>query len=142
MRFPRRAGEWAQPRRLVLLNLGVADAAQLASRAGWHIVKALASSGMAVVVNFLRCNETIEPNLFARVEREMFSSLHSVKGFKAIHVVQTSPTEVVLFIIADTIEILNQIATEYGSSWMGEHVVPLLAEPPNRHIGPVIGSSD
>jgi len=36
---------------------------------------------------------------------------------------------------------LDQIATEIGSPWMRENVVPLPAGPPERHIGPNIASS-
>jgi hypothetical protein len=37
--------------------------------------------------------------------------------------------------------VIDRIATEVGSPWMREHVVPLLDGPPQRHIGPSLASS-
>jgi hypothetical protein len=48
---------------------------------------------------------------------------------------------VVLLITGDDAAVLDRVATEVGTPWMREHVVPLLAEPPDRHLGPVIASA-
>jgi hypothetical protein len=37
--------------------------------------------------------------------------------------------------------VLDDIATNIGSPWMVEHLVALLASPPQRHIGEVIASA-
>jgi hypothetical protein len=57
-------------------------------------------------------------------------------------VVQTSDHDVILIILGTTEEVLDRLATEVGSPWMVANVVPLLSGPPERHIGPVIASTD
>ncbi|MFN8034424.1 MAG: hypothetical protein U0V73_00600 [Acidimicrobiia bacterium] len=96
---------------------------------------------MAAVVNHLHFREPFDPELFADAERSVVPRMHEVPGFEALHVVQTSDRDVILVILADTVETLDRLATEVGSPWMREHVVPLLAGPPERHIGPVIATS-
>jgi hypothetical protein len=48
---------------------------------------------------------------------------------------------VIVLIFGDSVEVLDQIATEIGSPWMREHVVPFLDGPPQRYIGTSIASS-
>jgi hypothetical protein len=67
--------------------------------------------------------------------------MRAVKGFRGLEVIQTSEYDVILVILGENVEVLDQIATEIGSPWMRENVVPLLAGPPDRHIGPSIVSS-
>lgn len=64
--------------------------------------------------------------------------MRAIKGFRGFEVVQTSEHDVIL---GDSVEVLDRIATEVGSPWMREHVVPLLDGPPQRHIGPSLASS-
>lgn len=96
---------------------------------------------MAGVVNHLRFKETIDPELFARAERDLIPQMRAIDGFQDFYVIQTSDTEVVLVILGDDVGVLNRVATEVGSPWMTANVVPLLAGPPDRHIGPTIASS-
>jgi hypothetical protein len=96
---------------------------------------------MAAVVNVLRFKEPVDPSLFEAATEELAPKMREIDGFQSLQVVHSSDTEVVLLIFADTVEVLNRVATEVGSPWMSANVVPLLAAPPERHIGPVIASS-
>ena len=96
---------------------------------------------MVVVVNVLRFKEPVDPALFERAEVELGRAMRSIDGFGGFQVVHTGESEVVLLIFGDTVETLDRIATEVGSPWMIANVVPLLADPPARHIGSVIASA-
>lgn len=96
---------------------------------------------MAVVINRLRFSEPVDTELFARAERELTPQMQAIDGFRDFFVVRTSDTEVVLLILGDDVDVLNRVATEVGSPWMAANVVPLLAAPPERLIGPTIASS-
>jgi len=96
---------------------------------------------MAAVVSTLRFKEPVDRALFVESERELADGMRAIDGFQGFHVVHTAETEVVLVILADTVEVLDQLATEVGSPWMLANVVPLLASPPDRHVGEVIASA-
>lgn len=95
---------------------------------------------MAAVINILRFKNAVDPALFAAADRDLAPAMQAIDGFEGVQIVQTSETEVVLLIFAETVEVLNRVATEVGSPWMSANVVPLLAGPPERHIGPAIAS--
>jgi hypothetical protein len=95
----------------------------------------------AVVVNVLHFQDPVDPALFERAEDELGRAMRGIDGFGGFQVVQTGETEVVLLIFGDSADALDRIATEVGSPWMGANVVPLLAGPPERHIGPLIASA-
>jgi hypothetical protein len=80
--------------------------------------------------------------LFARVEDEVVPQARGIGGFRGLHVVQVAPDHFILIIVGDDAEVLNRVATEVGSPWMMTHVVPLLASPPERHIGSVVATTD
>ncbi len=65
-----------------------------------------------------------------------------IEGFREFHIVQVAPDHFILIITGDTAEVLDRLATEVGSSWMVANVVPLLASPPERHLGPIVATSD
>ena len=95
---------------------------------------------MHAVVNQLRFSSDVDPALFASME-DLVPQMAAIEGFVGVQVVQTGPTDVTLLIFADDEATLDRIATEVGSPWMREHVVPLLAAPPDRRLGPVLVSS-
>lgn len=95
---------------------------------------------MAAVVNVLQLKDSPDPALFERAADELGPQMREVAGFQGLHVVQTGEIEIVLIILADSMAILDDIATRIGSPWMMEHVVPLLASPPQRHLGEVLAS--
>ncbi len=96
---------------------------------------------MAVVVNLLQFEEPVDPALFERAEVELGAAMRAIDGFEGFQVVHTGESEVVLLIFGDTVETLDRIASDIGSPWMIANVVPLLAAPPARHLGPVIASA-
>ena len=95
---------------------------------------------MAIVINILRFKDAVSPGLFESAGRELAPAMRAIDGFEGVQIVQASETEVVLLIFGDSVEAADRIATEVGSPWMAANVVPLLAVPPDRHIGPVIAS--
>jgi hypothetical protein len=95
---------------------------------------------MAVVINRLQFAKPVDRALFERGVRDLGEPMRAVEGFRDFQIVQTGECEVVLLIFADSPATLDRIATEVGSPWMVEHVVPLLASPPERLIGDVIAS--
>src|SRR5689334_9511751 len=95
----------------------------------------------AAVVNHLHFKEPVDPALFERAEGELGAAMRAVDGFRGLEVVRTGERDVVLVILADSVETLDRLATEVGSPWRTEHVVPLLAGPPERHLGPTIAST-
>ena len=96
---------------------------------------------MAAVVNILQFKEAPDPALFERAVEELGPRMRQVDGFQGLHVVRTGELEVILLILAESIDDLDRIATEIGSPWMMEHVVPHLAVPPKRHLGDVIATA-
>ncbi|HSZ35447.1 MAG TPA: hypothetical protein VK773_00025 [Acidimicrobiales bacterium] len=95
----------------------------------------------AAVVNHLHFREPQSPELFAGAEREVVPRARKIEGFRGLDVVQVAPDHFILIITGDTPEVLDRLATEIGSSWMTTHVVPLLASPPERHVGTVVATS-
>jgi hypothetical protein len=96
----------------------------------------------AAVINHLHFREPPNPDLFAGVEDEVVPQARAVEGFRALHVVQVAPDHFVLIIVGDDVEVLDRVATKVGSPWMMAHVVPLLASPPERHVGSVVATTD
>ena len=95
---------------------------------------------MAAVVNVLRFKEPVDPGLFHRAQDELGQAMREIAGFQALHIVETSDTEVTLIILGSSTHVLDRIATEVGSPWMIANVLPLLSAPPERHIGEEIAS--
>ena len=96
----------------------------------------------AAVVNHLHFREPPGPDLFARAQEEVVPQARNIEGFRSLHVVQVEPDHFVLIITGDDPEVLDRVATEVGSPWMTARVVSLLAAPPERHVGPVVATSD
>lgn len=64
----------------------------------------------------------------------------SVGGFSGLNIIEVANDHVVLMIMGDDANVLDRMATEVGTPWMRENVAPLLAGPPERHMGPIIAS--
>lgn len=96
---------------------------------------------MAAVVNILQFKERPDPSLFERAVADLGPQMGEVAGFQELQIVQSGEAEIVLIILADTSDTLDDIATRIGSPWMLEHVAPLLAAPPQRHLGEHIAST-
>jgi len=91
-----------------------------------------------LVVNTLTFSAPVDRRLFARAEADLAGALRAVTGFRSLTIVATGEREVVLLIGGDDAEAVDRIATEVGSPWMREHVLPLLAAPPDRKVGEVL----
>ena len=89
-------------------------------------------------MNDLHFKEPVDPDLFAESERVLAEQMQAIEGFEGFGVIQASETHVIIVILGDSTEVLDRIATEVGSPWMDANVVPLLAAPPERHVGPLI----
>jgi len=96
----------------------------------------------AAVVNHLHFREAPSPELFARAQAEVVPQARTIKGFRGLHIVQVAPDHVILIVMGDTPEVLDKVATEVGSPWMVANVVPLLTSPPERHVGPLVITTD
>ena len=95
---------------------------------------------MHAVINTLRFKDLVDRTLFMRAQHELADQMRSIEGFQGFRVVQVSDDQVVLVIFADAAEVLDRMAAELGSGWMGANVAPLLDGPPDRRIGPIIAS--
>jgi hypothetical protein len=96
----------------------------------------------AAVVNHLHFREAPNPDLFVRAETEVVPEARKIEGFRGLQIVQAAPDHFILIITGDSPDVLDRVATEVGSPWMTAHVVPLLASPPERHVGPLVATSD
>jgi hypothetical protein len=97
---------------------------------------------VAVVANVLHFRDPVDPTIFERAAHELGDPMRAIDGFAGLQVVHSGETEVVLLIFGETVEVLDRVATEVGSPWMLAEVVPLLASPPERHVGPVIAHAE
>jgi hypothetical protein len=96
----------------------------------------------AADIYHLYFREPPDPDLFARAEREVVPQARIMEGIHGLHIVQVTPDHFILVILGDDAEALNEFAAKVGPPWMTEHVVPLLASPPERHLGPLVATTD
>ena len=94
------------------------------------------------VINHLHFRETPDSDLLARAERELVPQACITEGIRGLHIVQVTPDHLILVILGDDAEVLDKFATEVGSPWMMECVVPLLASPPEQHLGPLVVTTE
>lgn len=92
----------------------------------------------AAVVNHLHFRESPDPGLFVRAEAEVVPQARSVDGFLGLHIIQAAADHFILVIFGEDAHALDRVATEVGSPWMMANVVPLLASPPERYLGPLV----
>jgi hypothetical protein len=95
----------------------------------------------AAVVNHLHFRQAPDTDLFARAERQLVPEARISEGIRGLHIVQVSPDHFVLVILGDDADQLDEFAANVGSTWMNE-VEPLLATPPERHLGPLVTTTD
>jgi hypothetical protein len=96
----------------------------------------------AAVINHLHFREAPDTDLFARAEREVVPEARVTEGIHGLHIVQVTPDHFILVILGDDADVLDRFAVKVGSPWMMEHVVPLLASPPERHLGGLVATTD
>jgi hypothetical protein len=68
--------------------------------------------------------------------------LRTMEGVSGLHIAQVTPDHFILVILGDDAEVLDKFATEVGSPWMMENVIPLLALPPERYLGALVATTD
>ena len=95
----------------------------------------------AAVVNHLHFRQAPDTDLFARAERQLVPEARITEGIRGLHIAQVSPDHFVLVILGDDADLLDEFAANVGSTWMKE-VEPLLASPPERHLGPLVTTTD
>ena len=96
----------------------------------------------AAVINHLHFREAPDSDLFARAQRELVPEARIMDGIHGLHIVQEAPDHFILVILGDDAETIDRFATEVGSPWMMDHVVPKLASPPERHLGPLVVTTE
>ena len=96
----------------------------------------------AAVINHLHFREPPDTDIFARAEREVVPEARITEGIGGLHIVQVTPDHFILVILGDDPGVLDTFAAEVGTPWMMEHVVPLLASPPERHLGRLVATTD
>lgn len=95
---------------------------------------------MHAVVNTLHLKEPISDGVWELAEQELAARARQIDGFDSAKVVRVGDDHLVLVIVADSAATLDRIATEAGNAFMVEHVVPHLAEPPQRLVGEVVAA--
>jgi hypothetical protein len=55
--------------------------------------------------------------------------------------VQAAPDHFILIVVGEDPAALDRVATEVGSPWMVANVLPLLARPPERHLGTLVATT-
>ena len=96
----------------------------------------------AAVINHLHFREAPDADLFAQAQREVVPEARITEGIRGLHIVQVTPDHFILVILGDDAEVLDEFAAKVGSPWMTEHVVPLLTSSPERHLGPLVATTD
>jgi hypothetical protein len=96
---------------------------------------------MAAGINVLTLSDPVDPSTFASAEADHVPKMCSVDGFEGLHIVHTGEREVTLVILGRDEAVLDRLATEVGSPWTVANIVPLLAGPPDRRIGPSLVSA-
>ena len=59
-------------------------------------------------------------------------------GIHGLHIVQVAADHFILVVLGDDTEAIDKFATEVGSPWLMDNVVPELASPPDRYLGPLV----
>jgi hypothetical protein len=95
----------------------------------------------AVVMNVLQFKESVDPALFQEAKDELGRAMRAVDACGGVHEVENGQAEVLHNLFGESADALDRVATEVGSPWMVANVVPLLAGPPERRIGPLIASA-
>jgi hypothetical protein len=95
----------------------------------------------AAVITHLYFREAPDTDLFARAERQLVPEARITEGIGGLHIVQVTPEHFILVILGDDADLLGKFAAKVGSPWMME-VEPLLTSPPERHLGPLVATTD
>lgn len=92
-----------------------------------------------LVVNHLRLAEPLPGAVLAAAE-EVCTRIIAAGGQSA-GVVQVDERHAILVLTFPDLETEERISSEIGGPWMREHVIPLLATPPERSSGTIVAGS-
>jgi hypothetical protein len=95
----------------------------------------------AAVITHLHFRNAPDADLFARAEQQLVPEARISEGIGGLHIVQVTPDHFILVILGDDADLLDKFASKVGSPWMME-VEPLLTSPPERHVGPLVATTD
>jgi hypothetical protein len=96
----------------------------------------------AAVVSHLHFSEPPGSDLFARAQGELVPEARIVDLVHGLHVVQVAPDHFILVILGDDVEAIDSFATQVVSPWLMDHVVPMLASPPEQSLGPLVVTTE
>jgi hypothetical protein len=65
-------------------------------------------------VDLLRFKDAVDPDLFAKAERDLTPQMRAIEGFQDFLAIQTSGTEVVLVILGDDVDALNGLRRRWA----------------------------
>lgn len=94
---------------------------------------------MRVVVNRLTFAEPI-PESVIESARDAVQVVEA--GGLDARLVKVDETRAIIVLTFPDLETEERIKSEVGGPWMREHIVPLLAEPPERASGDVVAGPD
>ena len=95
---------------------------------------------MRMVINQLTFAEPI-PVSFIESARDAVQAVVEAGGLDA-RLVKIDEIHAILVLTFPDLETEERIKSEVGGPWMREHIVPLLAEPPERASGEVVAGPD
>lgn len=94
---------------------------------------------VTVVVNHLRFSDPLTDDT-VRACRDIVPRIVAA-GAAAAQVLRIDDTHVVLILDFASAADADRVAQEVGGPWMREHILPLLAQGPERSVGEVIASA-
>jgi hypothetical protein len=65
-------------------------------------------------VDLLRFKDAVDPDLFAKAERDLTPQMRAIEGLQDFLAIQTSGTEVVLVILGDDVGALNGLRRRWA----------------------------
>jgi hypothetical protein len=93
---------------------------------------------VVAVVNTILLERPLAEAVFDSARREMPDRIAAIEGIRAVHMVRTAPTELVLVIVGDDEAAIDAMRDAIGDEWMRANVIPNAAAPPQRAVGEVV----
>jgi hypothetical protein len=92
-----------------------------------------------VVVNHLSLTKPLPDSVITAAE-DVCAQILAAGGHSA-SVVQVDESHAILVLTFPDLETEERVSSEIGGPWMSEHLVPLLASPPQRSSGVLVAGS-
>ena len=77
---------------------------------------------MHAVVNTIALQRPLEDAVFEAAQRELPERVAAIEGIRAVHMIRTGETELVLVIVGDDEAALDRMRDAVGDEWMRENV--------------------